>query len=42
MKIGKFVPTNEVYGFLEVRADVCCVTVLHWDPLVAILVFEGL
>lgn len=35
-------PTDEVDGFLEVRADVSRVAVLHRDPLVAVLVLEGL
>lgn len=26
--------TNEVNGFLEMRVNVCCVIVLHWNPFV--------
>lgn len=27
-------PTNKIYCFLEVRADISCVAVLHRDPFV--------
>lgn len=34
--------TNEVECLLEVGADVGCVAVLHWDPLVVIQAFGRL
>lgn len=34
MEMGVAEPTNKIYCFLEVGADVSCVAVLHRDPFV--------